>query len=291
MNKINNTKTISHGLSLTKKKARPHTVAVIGLMLGALLMMFPFLWGLSVSLQGPGLAFQVPAQFFKPPFVFGNYVTVFKKMNFLSYFKNSVIVSLLFILGNLFSNSFIGFGFAKYKFKGSNVLFFGLLCTMMLPGNLLIIPLYKMWNIVGGLDTFLPLVVPSFFGSAFNVFLMRQCFMSMPSSLYEAAIIDGAKPPMIYFKIYLPLAKPTLATIAVMAFMSSWNDMFHPLIYLTSQSKYTISLGLMYLQDAFEYNTELLMAAAMIALFPTLILYVCAQKYFTGGISAGAVKG
>lgn len=277
--------------SIFGSRRAPKGLTIFGLVLGGFLMVFPFLWGLSVSLQGPGLAFKTPPDFFKPPYMFSNYVSIFEKLDFLAYFKNSAIVTALFVLGNIFSNSFVGFGFARYKFKGSGVLFFGLLATMMLPGNILIIPMYMIWNKVGALNTFIPLVLPSFFGSAFNIFLMRQCFMSLPGELYEAAIIDGAKPPMIFGRIYLPLAGPTIATIATMAFMSAWNDMFNPLIYITDKSLYTISLGLMYVQDAFKYNTELLMAAAMIAMAPTLVIYIFAQKYFVSGVSAGAVKG
>ncbi len=269
----------------------PKLFTMIGLLFGAAVMMFPFLWGLSVSLQEAGKSTAIPPQFFIPPYRFANYADVINKMDFLTYFINSVVISVLCIIGNVFSNAFIAFGFAKYKFKGSGVLFFALLCTMMLPGNILIIPLYVMWNTVGGIDTIAPLVVPAFFGGAFNIFLMRQCFLSLPGDLYEAAIIDGAKPPAIFARIYFPLSKATLATIAVMTFMGSWNDMFHPLIYLTSQSKYTISLGLLYIKGAFQYNNELLMAAAMIAMCPTLILYIFAQKYFVGGVAAGAVKG
>lgn len=280
---------------MNKKRLRSRKVdkmiTYFGLFLGALLMLFPFLWGLSVSLQGPGLAYVKPSPFFQPPYFFSNYIKVFEKMNFLHYFKNSAIICSFVIVGEVFANAFIGFGFAKYKFKGSGIIWFCLLATMMIPANILIIPLYKMWDSVGGINTLLPLIVPFFFGTAFNVFLMRQCFMSLPSSLYEAAVMDGATPPGIFAKVYLPLAKPTLITIAIMSFMTQWNNMFTPLIYLTTKEKYPVSLGLMYVRDAFTYNTELLMAAAIIAMVPILVAYIFGQKYFMGGIATGAVKG
>ncbi len=276
---------------LRSSRRAPIIATYIGLFIGAVIMMFPFLWALSSSLQGPGLAYVKPVKFFAPPFEWSNYAKVFQKMNFLAYFKNSGIIAIFVVAGEVLSSSFIGFGFAKYKFKGSGFMWFCLLGTMMLPANILIIPLYQMWNTVGGLDTYLPLTVPFFFGRAFNIFLMRQCFMSLPGALYEAAIMDGANPFKIYARIYLPLAKPTLITIAVTAFMHAWNNMFDPLIYITSIEKYPVSLGLTYVKNAFEYNTELLMAASMIAMAPILAVYIFAQKYFVGGVSAGAVKG
>ncbi|MBQ4517336.1 MAG: carbohydrate ABC transporter permease [Clostridia bacterium] len=264
---------------------------VILLSLGAIIMMLPFLWAISVSLQGPGLAYVTPPQFFKPPYHFDNYIKVFKEGNFLRYAANSVFVSVVCIVGQLFSNSLIGFGFAKYNFKGSQLLFFTALCTMMIPHNIMSVPQYIMWHNVGALDTYLPMTVKMFFGTAFNVFLMRQCFMGMPNAFYEAALLDGANPIKIFFRIYLPMAKPMLATMATTTFMGSWNNVFEPLIYLTSESKYTLSLGLLYIKGNYEHNIELLMAAAIIAMIPVVVIYFFAQKYFVEGLSSSAVKG
>lgn len=262
------------------------------LALGAVVMIFPFLWALSVSLQGPGLAYRTPPLFFKPPFRFDNYLRALNEANMLKYAANTLFVTVLAVVGTVFSNAFIGFGFAKYKFKGSDFLFFTVLCTMMLPGNITIIVHYIMWQMLGALDTYVPLIVPAFFGSAMTTFLFRQNFLSIPNELYEAALVDGAAPPKIFFGIYLPLAKTVIATVVVQSFITHWNNMFQPLVYLTSKEKYTISIGLLYLKGTFEDNNlEILLAASVLAMLPTLIIYFFAQKQFVAGLVSGSVKG
>ncbi len=262
------------------------------LALGAVVMIFPFLWALSVSLQGPGLAYRTPPLFFKPPFRFDNYLRALNEANMLKYAANTLFVTVLAVVGTVFSNAFIGFGFAKYKFKGSDFLFFTVLCTMMLPGNITIIVHYIMWQMLGALDTYVPLILPAFFGSAMITFLFRQNFLSIPNELYEAALVDGAAPPKIFFGIYLPLAKTVIATVVVQSFITHWNNMFQPLVYLTSKEKYTISIGLLYLKGTFEDNNlEILLAASVLAMLPTLIIYFFAQKQFVAGLVSGSVKG
>lgn len=277
-----------------KKKSAKNLkiVSVVLLILGSVLMIFPFLWALSVSLQGPGLAYKTPPQFFKPPFRFDNYITALQKANMLKYFVNSLFVAVLTILGTVLSNSFIAFGFAKYKFKGSGVLFFTVLCTMMLPGNITVIIHYIMWHKLGALDTYIPLILPTFFGTAMTTFLFRQNFMSIPDDLYYAALVDGAAPPRIFFQIYLPLSKSIITTVVIQTFISSWNNMFQPLVYLTTKSKYTIPIGLLYLKGTFESNNlEILLAAAVLAMLPALVLYFFAQKQFVEGMISAGVKG
>lgn len=267
-------------------------IVVICLAAGSLLMIFPFLWALSVSLQGPGLAYETPPLFFKPPYRFDNYLKALNEANMLKYALNTAFVTVLAVVGTVFSNAFIGFGFAKYKFKGSGPLFFTVLCTMMLPGNITIIVQYIMWQKLGALDTYIPLILPAFFGTAMMTFLFRQNFMSIPNELYEAALVDGAAPPRIFFGIYLPLAKAVIATVVVQSFITNWNNMFQPLVYLTSKEKYTISIGLLYLKGTFESNNlEILLAASVLAMLPTLVLYFFAQKQFVEGLVSGSVKG
>ena len=262
------------------------------LVFGTVIMIFPFIWALSVSLQGPGLAYITPPSFFKAPFYFSNYVEAFKRANMFRYFLNSLFIAVLNIVGAVASNSLIGFGFARYKFKGSQFLFFTVLCTMMLPGNITSIVHYIMWQKIGALDTYIPLIVPSFFGSAMMTFLFRQHFLSIPSDIYSAATVDGASPPRIFMQVYMPMSKPIIATVAIQTFLNSWNNMFQPLIYLTTKSKYTISVGLLYLKGTFETNnTEILIAASVLAMLPAVILYFFAQKQFVAGLVSSAVKG
>lgn len=277
-----------------KKRENPFSkvVSVIILLLGAVIMVFPFVWALSVSLQGPGLAHQTPPQFFKPPYFFSNYIEAIRKANMLQYFVNTLVIAVFNIIGSVFSNSFIAFGFAKYKFRGSQVLFFTVLCTMMLPGNITQIVHYIIWHRLGALDTYIPLILPSFFGTAMRIFLFRQHFLSIPSDLYSAALVDGASPPRIFLQVYLPISKPIIATVVIQTFIASWNNLFQSLLYLTSKSKYTISVGLLYLKGTFETtNTELLIAASILAMLPTIILFLFAQKKFVEGMVSGAIKG
>ena len=162
---------------------------------------------------------------------------------------------------------------------------------MMIPGNIISIPRYIMWHMVGAVDTYIPMTVPKFFGDAFSLFLMRQCFRGLTNDFYEAATIDGAHPLKIFFRIYLPLAKPMLATLAVRTFMGMWNSMLEPLIYITTPSKYTLSIGLLYIRGVFSHKLELLMAASILAMIPVILIYFFAQKQFVQGLVAGGVKG
>lgn len=277
---------------MVKQSSKLKNLPVIfALLISLAVMIFPFLWAVSVSLQGPGEAFADTPHFFSPPYRFSNYAVVFQGVEFLRYAMNSLLITVICIIGQVFSNAFIAFGFARYHFKGSKLLFFLVLCTMMIPGNILTIPMYSMWQQLGALDTYIPLTVNQFFGTAFNIFLMRQCYLGIPNSLYEAAMIDGATPPYIFARVYLPLAKASLATIALTTFINSWNNMFDPLIYLTTKSKYTISLGLLYIKGKYEYNLELLMASSILAMLPVIVVYFFTQKSFVSGIAAGAVKG
>lgn len=281
---------IPHKLNRNQKFSK--FIIHLVLSIGAIIMIFPFVWAVSVSLQGPGLAYELPPKFFKPPYFFKNYITAIKDANMLQYCLNSLWVSALCVLGAVISNTFIGFGFAQYNFKGSQFIFFTVLATMMLPSNMTTIAHYMIWKSTGALDTYIPLTLPSFLGGAMMIFLCRQHFLSIPKDMYEAALVDGANPLRIFFQIYLPISKAIIATIAINTFQSSWNNMFHSLIYLTTKSKYTISIGLLYLKGTFEANNlEILLAASVLAMIPIIIVYFCAQKQFVEGMVAGAVKG
>lgn len=273
-----------------KNKGKFKWIPFIFLLLGSIVMIVPFLWAISGSLAEDTRAIY-NLDFFKFPLHFENYAIVFKEANFLRYVWNSIFLAAVNIIGTVFANTFIGFGMAKYDCKSSRVLFFISLCTMFLPATIMQIPMYVIWNKLGFINTYIPLTLGSFFGTAFNVFLMRQCFKGIPSQLYEAAIIDGANPPLIFWKIYMPLARPMIATIVVNTFIGSWNNLFSPLIYITNQNKYTITIGLRFLQSAYKGSEHLLMAASLIAITPTIIIYILAQKQFIGGMTSAAIKG
>lgn len=273
------------------KKYSGKAFSVFLLLVGAAIMLGPFIWTISTSIQGPGKAYQLPPEFFKPPFHFDNYLKVWQEGNFADYTFNSALVTALCIVGVVLADSFAGYGFAKYESKLSNTLFLIAITTMYIPSTILAVPQYTMWTKVGALDTYIPLVLPKFLGSIGGIFLMRQSFKALPNQFYEAATIDGLHPIRIFFQIYLPLVKPMLATLAIQTFIGTWNETFAPLIYLTDREKYTLSVGLLYLRQNYSENLELLMSASMLTMLPLFVVYLFAQKYFMNGLVSSGIKG
>ncbi len=261
------------------------------LCIGAFIMLFPFVWSVSTSLQGPGKAYQWPPEFFKPPFHFENFKIAFVEANILRYSLNSLFVTILSVIGAVIADSLAGYALAKYESRAMTIVFIIALGTMYVPGNILAVPQYVMWQKLGMLNTYIPIILPKFFGDIAGIFLMRQCFKSMSNQLYEAAVIDGLHPLLIFPRIYLPLAKPMIATLVVRAFMGEWNDLFGPLIYLNDESKYTITVGLRYLIEKFPQNIELLIASSVMCMIPVILVYLCAQKYFVEGMISSGIKG
>ncbi|MBE7045183.1 MAG: carbohydrate ABC transporter permease [Ruminococcaceae bacterium] len=257
----------------------------------AIIMIVPFLWAVGVSLQGPGQAYNTPPTIFQPPFRFENYVEVLSKYDFGRYFLNTLTICIINMIGVVLSNSMIAFGFAKFESKGLNALFFIGLCTMYVPAVTMMVPSYTLWNKLGALDTFVPLTLGSFFGAISWIFLMRQNFKSLPNSFYEAAYMDGANPFYIYWKIYMPLCKPIIATLILRQFMGDWNNLQGPLIYITSKEKYTAALAMSALGADAYGRVEIEMAGAVIMMIPVIIVYLLAQRHFIGGIADAGVKG
>lgn len=273
------------------KAAVPKAVFTLLLLIGVFIMIAPFAWTISTSLQSAGKAYQIPPEFFKPPFRFDNYLRVWQEGNMGKYALNSVFITGMCIIGVVFSETLAGYGFAKYESRASNALFLVALATMYIPGTILAVPQYVMWNKIGALNTYIPLIAPKFFGSITGIFLMRQSFKAIPNQFYEAATIDGLHPLKIYYKIYLPLVKPMVATLIIQSFMGTWNETFAPLIYITDKARYPLSIGLLYLRQTYSENLELLMAASMITMLPLLIAFLFAQKYFMNGLVSSGIKG
>jgi len=209
------------------------------------------------------------------------------------YLLNTVFVTLASVIGNILSCSLVGYAFARLRFVGKNVLFLILLATIMLPGQVTMIPTFMIFRTLGWFDTFNPLIVPAWLASAaFFVFLFRQYFLTIPYEIEEAARADGATPLQIYWHIMLPISKPVVVTVAIYSFMGAWNDLMGPLIYINSEHKRTLALGLANFMGA--YVTEepaLLMSASLLMILPTVILFFLAQKALMEGIKLGAVKG
>ncbi|MCK5793372.1 MAG: carbohydrate ABC transporter permease [Anaerolineales bacterium] len=220
-----------------------------------------------------------------------NYKEALTTVPFLKYLINTLIIIFLSLVGTLLSSSLVAYGFARYRAPGMNVLFIVLLGTIMLPGQVTLLPTYVLFQKLGWVDTLKPLIVPNFFANAFNVFLLRQFFMTIPVEMDEAAKIDGASPLQILFHIILPQSKPVIAAIAVFHFLYHWNDFFEPLIYLHSQENWTMAIGLQTFSALYSVNTHLIMAASVIMVIPPVILFFLAQRVFMQGVVVSGIKG
>lgn len=272
-----------------KKLAIKILVYILLIALGTVFFI-PFLWMIMTSLKDN---MEIVKQNFWPKkFIFSNYPKALTTMPFLTYTRNTLIITGLNMIGTVFSASLVAYSFAKLRWKGRDIWFIVMLATMMLPSQVTQIPLFVLYKKLGWLNTYYPLVVGSFFGGgAFNIFLLRQFFSTLPNELSEAAKVDGCSEMRIFLNIVLPLCKPALATIAIFSFMGSWNDFFGPLIYLTEPQKYTIALGLRAFQGYSGVQWNLLMAASVVTALPTLILFFCFQNYFVKGITLTGIKG
>jgi ABC-type glycerol-3-phosphate transport system permease component len=267
-------------------------VAYVALTLGGILMVVPFVWMVSTSLKQEGSVYVFPPVWIPHPLRWDNYSTLFSIVPFGSAFLNSVIIAASVTIGQILSASLAAYAFARLRFRGKNVLFLIFLATMMVPSQVTLIPQFILFRAVGWVNTLLPLTVPAFFGSAFGMFLLRQFFLSLPRELFEAAVIDGASPPYMYWRVALPLAKPALATFGVFVFMGTWNDLITPAVYLSDMDKMTLTLVLAQLNNGFGADyTAHTMAGAVLSILPLLIAFLLAQRYFVQGITLTGLKG
>jgi multiple sugar transport system permease protein len=264
------------------------------LSLAGIVFIMPFYWAAVSSFKTLGEMYQFPPKLIFSDLNWQNYVTALTVLPFHRFLANTLLIILFKTVGTMASCTLVGFAFARLQFKGRNVLFYVLLSTMMLPEAARLIPDYQMMQMFGWIDTFKPMIVPSFLAlNVFYVFLMRQYFRTIPRSLEEVAKIDGCSSARIFLEIMVPLAKPAILTVGVFAFISGWQDFADPLIYLQTFTKFTIALGLKMFQDA-EGGTfgNMLMAASMVAMIPIVAIFFVAQKYFIKGIViSGGTKG
>jgi multiple sugar transport system permease protein len=269
--------------------------------LGSFIFMFPFFWAFVSSGKTPQEIVNWPPTFWpqNPQFI-ENYAQIWTEAPFLLWIKNSTVITVLNLLGAVVSASLVAYAFARFEFPGRDLWFFIMLSTMMIPTEVRLIPSYLIFKTLGWINSIKPLVVPAWFGGgAFNIFLLRQFYMSIPRELDEAAEIDGAGPMRIFLTIMLPLSKPAIATVAALGFISNWRDFMGPLIYLNDVEKMTAVQGLRYFAmgttaaqlAAGPPKDNLLMAASIVVTLPCLILFFVAQKYFVQGIVTTGLKG
>ena len=255
--------------------------------------LFPVVWAFGASLKPLGEVYRYPPTFFHWPPRWENYPQALSKLPFARFIANTLVITLGATAGQVLSASLVGYAFARLRWRGREAWFVCLLATMMLPGQILLIPHYLIFKSLGWVNTYKPLIVPSWLGGgAFFIFLFRQFFKGIPRELEDAARIDGASEFQIYSRIFLPLAKPILITVAIMSFIAHWKNFMGPLIYLSDYQRYPIALGLrMYQQAEGGAFVHYLMAASVVALFPLLVIFFLAQRYITKGLLLTGTKG
>ncbi len=281
--------------SRTRRRAIDGAWAIfwyIILSLIALCLALPLVWLVSTSLKTGAQTFVMPPIWIPDPFVWENYPEAFRAVPFGKYFWNTAQIVVFATMGTLFTASMAAFAFARLRFPYREQIFLLVLSTIMLPSIVTLIPTFIVFRWLKWINTLLPLIVPLWMGGgAFNVFLFRQFFMTIPYDLDEAARIDGASSYRIYWSVILPLSKPVVATIAVFSFIHHWNDFFQPLIYLQNPQKWTMAIGLLGFKDLYSTSWNLMMAASTAMLLPLLVLFFFAQRYFVGGIQMSGLAG
>jgi len=267
------------------------TISYIILAILGIMYVFPFYWTLVTSLKTDVQVFIFPPQLYPPTPQWANYIEATHYIPFWLYMWNTLVICTFTIIGTVLSCTLVAYGFARINFIGREVVFMIYLSTIMLPGQVTMIPLYIFYRKLGWVGTIAPLVVPAFFGNVAYVFLLRQFFKTIPQELSDAARIDGAGEFGILWSIMLPLCKPALATIALFTFMGAYRDFLGPLIYLSNQQQWTLSLGLQMFKNMYGAQWQLMMAASALMMIPMIVLYFLTQKTLVQGIALTGIKG
>jgi multiple sugar transport system permease protein len=276
-----------------RQRVRQQLVAALtylALILVCALFVAPFLWMVSTSLKPDTQIFQDKVEWIPRPAMWGNYPNALASFPFLLYLRNTLFVCVMVTLGTVVSSLLPAYGFSRIRWKGRDTLFVILLATIMLPAQVTMLPVFLIFRALGWTGTFLPLIVPSFFGSAFSIFLLRQFFLTIPQDLSDAARIDGCSELTTLFRVVAPLAKPAMATVALFAFTGAWMDFLTPLIYLHDESRYTLAVGLQAFLGRHNSEWSLLMAAATVITLPMVVLFFLTQKTFIRGIALTGIK-
>lgn len=277
-------------ISISAGKIITVTLSQIVLIFMAILSIFPFIWMIASSLKSNVEMFQFPPKIFPEIPQWSNYVKVFESVNFGQGFVNSIKLAVINTFGQVITSAMAGFGIGKLKFKGSNLIFATFIAVMMVPYTVIVIPEFIMFSKLGLIDTHLSLILMTFGYMPMGVFLCRQFIMSLPDELFDAAYIDGASYIRIFFTIVLPLIKPAIASLAIFSFLWNWNSYFTPLIFVTSQDKFTVPLMLQMFKGKHSSDWSLIMAASTISVLPVLIVYLFGQNYIVEGITITGMK-
>lgn len=280
--------------SKLKRREEKYKLLVHLLLLsGVFWMILPFLWMLSTSVKPLHQVFITPPKLIPTTIQFNSFKEALEIIPMVRYFFNTFVIVFGRLAGEIFVSALVAFGFARFNFPGKKYLFILLLSLMMMPYEVTMIPTYIFWSKLGLTDSYLPLIIPSYFGSVTFIFFLRMYYLTYPKDLEESAYIDGASNWKVFWKIYVPMSKPALITIGLWSFMGTWNDLLGQLIYINSSDKFTVQLGLASFSSITGGQTpyNALMAASLMALVPIILVFLFAQKYFVDGIKMSGIKG
>lgn len=277
---------------MVKKKGHKF-FAYLGVIIVAILVILPFLWMVVSAFKSQRELFAYPPTFFPKVWKVENFIEAASRgsISFWQMFLNTMKIALPSTIFNIIFSSLAGYAFARLKFPFRDTIFMCFIAAMMVPFAITLIPRFLMFKDFGFYDTYVPLIVPVMFGTPFSIFLTRQFFMTLPKELEEAAIMDGCSHFRIWAQIFMPLCKPIIATLSVFQFQSSYNDFMGPVIYIASDAKFTVQMGLSSFRNSFTSRYDLIMAGSILALIPVMILFICCQKYIVRGIAMSGMKG
>ena len=275
---------------VVRRQLKPLASHLVLIGLG-LFFFLPFYWLVSTALKSDAEVFAMPPVWVPKELHWENYWEAVHYVPFFLFLKNTLVICVLSVIGSVLSSSLVAYSFSRIQWPGRNVLFLVLLATMMLPGQVTMIPVFSIFRTLGWVDTILPLTVPHFLGTAFFIFMLRQFFLTIPLELSDAARIDGCTEWGIYRRVIMPLSRPALATVGLFTFINAWNDFNGPLIYLNDERKATLSLGLQQFVSQHGAEWSLLMAASTLMTVPIILIFFFAQRTFIQGIALSGLKG
>jgi multiple sugar transport system permease protein len=258
---------------------------------GVLLFLTPWVWMILTAGKSSTEIWKIPPVWIPAQYDWANYIEAWNKGDFLTFYRNTTLISVLNVVAVIFSCSIAAYAFARINFPGRNTLFVVVLATMMLPSQVTLIPIFMIFSKLGWVNSFKPLVVPLFFGDAFSIFLLRQFLMTLPRDLDEAALLDGCSRFGVFFRILAPQIRSALIVVAIYQFTWSWNDFFAPLIYLNSPTLFTITLGLTRFMGRTQTDIQYLMAMTVVSTLVPIVIFFVTQRVFLQGIVITGVKG
>jgi multiple sugar transport system permease protein len=278
---------------MTLSRRWPQTALVHALLLGLVVAsILPLLYMLSTSIKPDGSEFEFPIRWIPEHIAWDNYARAYGQVRTLTFLKNTLVVSLLSLIGEVLTASLAAYGFARLRFPGREFLFVLMLSTLMLPYIVTLIPLFVLFRALGWINTLLPLIVPAYFGgSPLFIFLLRQTYLGLPRDLDDAAKIDGAGYFRIWWSVLLPLTRPALATVVILSLVFHWNDFVAPLVYLNSQDNFTLALGVRLFRDQYRTFFNLTMAFSTMMSLPIILVFFLFQKHFVRGITMSGLAG